>query len=88
MKTTISSLCSSDISTFALLPGHAYIHNITDIDARAPSAGQACLSVGSLTRTRVCNEEVSFYCNNKTASVGPAEFNGLLELTLPPQWAL
>ncbi|KAH9913530.1 uncharacterized protein B0H18DRAFT_1097329 [Fomitopsis serialis] len=29
-----------DISSFGLLPGHAYIRNITDIDIQAPSSGQ------------------------------------------------
>ena len=28
-----------DVSRFALLPGHAYIRNITDIDIRAPADG-------------------------------------------------
>ena len=30
-------------------------------------------------------KEVSFYYHDKTASMGPSEFTGLLEFTLPPQ---
>ncbi|EED79642.1 predicted protein [Postia placenta Mad-698-R] len=79
-----------DISSFNLLPGHAYIRNITDIDIKAPSAGQADTAVGALTRVyiqalQLALREVSFYYKDKTASVGPAEFTGLLEFTLPPQ---
>ncbi|EMD36643.1 hypothetical protein CERSUDRAFT_136886 [Gelatoporia subvermispora B] len=79
-----------DISSFSLLPGHAYIRNITDIDITASSAGQADTAVGALTRVyvqalQVALREVSFYYKDKTASVGPAEFTGLLEFTLPPQ---
>ncbi|OSC96932.1 hypothetical protein PYCCODRAFT_1481665 [Trametes coccinea BRFM310] len=79
-----------DISTFSLLPGHAYIRNITDIDIKAPSAGQANTAVGALTRVylqalQIQLKEVSFYYHDKTASVGPAEFTGILEFTLPPQ---
>ncbi|THH32403.1 hypothetical protein EUX98_g1751 [Antrodiella citrinella] len=79
-----------DISSFNLLPGHAYIRNITDIDITAPSAGKSTTSVGSLTRVyiqalQLSLREVSFYYKDKTASVGPGEFTGLLEFTLPPQ---
>ncbi|KAI0327376.1 hypothetical protein GY45DRAFT_1327603 [Cubamyces sp. BRFM 1775] len=79
-----------DISTFSLLPGHAYIRNITDIDIKAPSAGQADTAVGALTRIylqalQIQLKEVSFYYYDKTASVGPAEFTGIMEFTLPPQ---
>ncbi|RDX47474.1 hypothetical protein OH76DRAFT_1484624 [Lentinus brumalis] len=38
-----------DISTSALLPSHAYLRNITDIDIKAPSAGQVDTAVGTLT---------------------------------------
>ncbi|TFY53591.1 hypothetical protein EVJ58_g9367, partial [Rhodofomes roseus] len=79
-----------DISSFGLLPGHAYIRNITDIDIQAPTSGQTNTAVGSLTRIYVqalhlALREVSFYYKDKTATVGPAEFTGLLEFTLPPQ---
>ncbi|KAI0758486.1 hypothetical protein BD413DRAFT_675136 [Trametes elegans] len=69
-----------DISTFSLLPGHAYIWNITDIDIKAPSASQA-----DTAALQIQLKEVSFYYHDKTASVGPAEFTGILEFTLPPQ---
>lgn len=79
-----------DISSFNLLPGHAYIRNITDIDITAPSAGKATTAVGALTRVyiqalQLSLREVSFYYKDKNATVGPAEFTGLLEFTLPPQ---
>ncbi|CAL1703049.1 unnamed protein product [Somion occarium] len=79
-----------DISTFSLLPGHAYIRNITDIDIKAPSAGETTTSIGSLTRVYVQGmqlalREVSFYFKDKNTSVGPSEFTGLLEFTLSPQ---
>ncbi|KAI0684681.1 hypothetical protein C8T65DRAFT_748562 [Cerioporus squamosus] len=79
-----------DISTFSLLPGHAYIRNITDIDIKAPSAGQVDTSVGTLTRVylqglQIQLKEVSFYYHDKNASMGvPSEVSGLLEFTLPP----
>lgn len=73
-----------------MLPGHAYIRNITDIDITASSAGQTNTSVGTLTRIYIqalhlALREVSFYYKDKTAVVGPAEFTGMLEFTLPPQ---
>ncbi|GJE93419.1 hypothetical protein PsYK624_095780 [Phanerochaete sordida] len=79
-----------DISRFALLPGHAYIRNITDIDIKAPAAGEAQTAVGSLTRVyaqgvQLALREVSFWFKQKTTSLGPSEFSGILELTLPPQ---
>ncbi|RPD60459.1 hypothetical protein L226DRAFT_461468 [Lentinus tigrinus ALCF2SS1-7] len=78
-----------DISTFSMLPGHAYIRNITDIDIKAPSVGQTDTSVGTLTRVYLQGlqlqlKEVSFYYYDKTASMGPAEFSGLMEFTIPP----
>lgn len=79
-----------DISSFALLPGHAYIRNITDIDIKAPAHGAAQTAVGSLTRVfaqgiQMSLREVSFWFKQKTSTMGPSEFSGVLELTLPPQ---
>ncbi|KAH9848172.1 hypothetical protein C2E23DRAFT_764248 [Lenzites betulinus] len=79
-----------DISTFSLLPGHAYIRNITDIDISAPAGGKADTAVGALTRVYLQGlqmqlKEVSFYYYDKTASIGPAEFTGVMALTLPPK---
>ena len=73
-----------------MLPGHAYIRNITDIDIKAPSPGQTDTAIGTLTRVylqglQIQLKEVSFYYKDKTAAIGPAEFNGILEFTLPPQ---
>lgn len=79
-----------DISSFALLPGHAYIRNITDIDITASASGKAETAVGSLTRVyaqgvQLALREVSFWFKQKTTTMGPSEFSGILELTLPPQ---
>ena len=46
--------------------------------------------MGTLTRVylqglQIQLKEVSFYYHDKTASMGPSEFTGLLEFTLPPQ---
>ncbi|KAG1838731.1 hypothetical protein DFJ58DRAFT_733676 [Suillus subalutaceus] len=38
-----------DISSLSLLPGHAYIHNITDIDITAPAGSQSTTTaIGTL----------------------------------------
>ena len=79
-----------DISSFSLLPGHAYIRNITDINIKAPVSGETSTAVGSLTRVyiqalQLSLREVSFYYKDKTSTVGPSEFTGLMEFTLPPQ---
>jgi hypothetical protein len=79
-----------DISTLSLLPGHVYIRNITDIDISAPAAGKAETAMGSYTHVHAQGvqlqlKEVSFYYYDKTATVGPAEFTGLMEVTLPPK---
>ncbi|TFY73009.1 hypothetical protein EWM64_g11003, partial [Hericium alpestre] len=79
-----------DISSLSLLPGHVFIRNITDVDVTAPEHGETKTAVGSLTHihakaVQMQLKEVSFYYNDKTATVGPAEFSGLVEVTLPPQ---
>ena len=79
-----------DISSFSILPGHVFIRNITDIDITAPENRAATTAVGSLTHVHVkalqlSLREVSFYYQDKTASLGPSEFTGLVEVTLPPQ---
>ena len=38
-----------------------------------------------LQRLQIQLKEVSFYYHDKTASMGPSEFTGLLEFTLLPQ---
>ncbi|KAI0260070.1 hypothetical protein BC834DRAFT_942513 [Gloeopeniophorella convolvens] len=77
-----------DISSLALLPGHVYIRNITDIDISAPSGEESTTAVGALTHVHLKGvqlqlSQLSFYYRDKTASVGPAEFTGLAEITLP-----
>ncbi|EPQ52477.1 hypothetical protein GLOTRDRAFT_64155 [Gloeophyllum trabeum ATCC 11539] len=79
-----------DISSFSLLPGHVFIRNITDVDISAPQEADTKTAVGAFTHIHVQGmqlalREVSFYYHDKTASVGPGEFTGLMELTLPPQ---
>lgn len=80
-----------DISSLSILPGHVYIRNITDIDISAPSASSpTTTAVGSLTHLQIQAlqlqlKEVSFYYLDKTATVGPAEYKGIVEVTLPPQ---
>lgn len=80
-----------DISSLSILPGHVYVRNITDIDISAPSASSpTTTAVGSLTHLqiqalRLQLREVSFYYLDKTATVGPSEYKGVVEVTLPPQ---
>lgn len=79
-----------DISTFNLLPGHAYIRNITDIDIKAPAVGETSTAVGTLSRiyvsaAQITLREVSYYYKDKHASLGPSEFSGTLEFTIPPE---
>ncbi|KAI6108327.1 hypothetical protein F5141DRAFT_1064509 [Pisolithus sp. B1] len=79
-----------NISSLSLLPGHVYIRNITDVDITAPSGGSTHTALGTLTHVRMqalqlTLKEVSFYYKDKVASVGPTEFTGILEFTLPTQ---
>lgn len=79
-----------DISSFNLLPGHVYIRNITDVDITAPAEGAAKTAVGTLTHIKIqamqlTLKEVSFWYKDKTASLGPSEFTGLMEFNLPKQ---
>ncbi|KAH9981580.1 hypothetical protein BJV74DRAFT_854616 [Russula compacta] len=79
-----------DISSIALLPGHVFIRNITDIEIAASSDGKSTTAVGALTNVHVKGvqlrlNQLSFYYHDLTASVGPAEFTGLAEITLPPE---
>ncbi|KAI0033573.1 hypothetical protein K488DRAFT_84772 [Vararia minispora EC-137] len=79
-----------DISSFNLLPGHVFLRNITDVDISAPETGAAKTAVGSLTHLHVKGlqlrlDDISFYYKDKTATVGPSEYTGLVAVTLPPQ---
>jgi len=80
-----------DISSLSLLPGHVYIRNITDVDITAPSGhGETTTAFGTLTHIRLqaiqlSLKQVSFYYKDKTATIGPSSFTGLLEFVLPTQ---
>ncbi|KAG6331470.1 hypothetical protein ID866_7618, partial [Astraeus odoratus] len=79
-----------DISSLHLLPGHVYIRNITDVDISAPAEGTTQTAWGTLTHIRLqamqlMLSEVSFYYKDKTATVGPSEFTGIMEFDLPTQ---
>lgn len=79
-----------DISSIGLLPGHVFIRNITDIEIAAPSDGKSTTAVGALTKVHLKGlqlrlSQLSFYYRDLAASVGPAEFTGLAEITLPPE---
>lgn len=76
-----------DISSFNILPGHIYIRNITDVDITA-TADATQTSVGTLTNIKLqamqlTLKDVSFFYKDKTASVGPTEYTGLLAFKLP-----
>src|SRR5712672_494504 len=79
-----------DISSIGLLPGHVFIRNITDIEITAPTDGESSTAVGTLTHVHVKGlqlklSQLSFYYHDLTATVGPAEFTGLAEITLPAE---
>ncbi|KAF8263478.1 hypothetical protein EI94DRAFT_1807164 [Lactarius quietus] len=78
-----------DISSMGLLPGHVFIRNITDVEIAAPSNGTSSMAVGALTHVHVKGvqlqlSQLSFYYRDLTSTVGPKEFTGLAEVTLPP----
>ncbi|KAJ7119508.1 hypothetical protein C8R44DRAFT_982225 [Mycena epipterygia] len=79
-----------DISSFGLNPAHIFIRNITDVDVRTSETAQATTGVGTFTHIRLqavqlALEDVSFYYNDKTATLPPSEYTGLLALKMPPQ---
>ncbi|KIL60426.1 hypothetical protein M378DRAFT_187786 [Amanita muscaria Koide BX008] len=78
-----------DISSFSLHPSHVYIRNITDVDI-STSSPQATtkMAMGALTHIRVqavrlALDDVSFWYRDKTATIGPSEFTGLMTVMLP-----
>lgn len=78
-----------DISSIGLLPGQVFIRNITDVEISAPSNGTSSTAVGALTHVHVKGvqlqlNQLSFYYRDLTSTIGPAEFTGLAEITLPP----
>ncbi|KAG2341902.1 hypothetical protein BDR05DRAFT_976774 [Suillus weaverae] len=80
-----------DISSLSLLPGHVYIRNITDVDITAPAGSQSTTTaIGTLTHIRMqavqlALKEVSFFYRDRAATVGPKDFTGLMEFSLPPK---
>jgi hypothetical protein len=79
-----------DISSINVLPGHVLVRNITDFEIAAPTEGKSTTTVGTLTHTHIKGlqlklNELSFYYHDLTATVGPKEFTGLAEITLPPE---
>jgi hypothetical protein len=82
-----------DISSFSLLPGHVYIRNITDVDITAPAPSSNAptkTAIGTLTHIKIqamqlSLKEVSFWYKDKSATLGPSEFTGLMEFNLPSQ---
>ena len=78
-----------DISSMNLLPGHVFIRNITDVEMASPSNGASKMAVGSLTHVHIKGvqlqlSQLSFYYRDLSSTVGPKEFTGLAEVTLPP----
>ncbi|KAI0276949.1 hypothetical protein BGY98DRAFT_982822 [Russula aff. rugulosa BPL654] len=79
-----------DISSINLLPGQVFVRNITDFEIAAPTEGKSTTTVGALTHTHIKGlqlklSELSFYYHDLTATVGPKEFSGLAEISLPPE---
>ncbi|KAG1868449.1 hypothetical protein F4604DRAFT_2020783 [Suillus subluteus] len=76
------------ISLLSLLPGHIYIHNITDIDITAPAGSQSTTTaIGTLTHiqmqaVQLTLKEVSFFYRDKVATIRPKDFTGLMECGL------
>ncbi|KAK7047885.1 hypothetical protein VNI00_006213 [Paramarasmius palmivorus] len=82
-----------DISSFQILPSHIYIRNITDIDIVAPASDSPASTetqIGTLTHIRaqavqLALKDVSFFYRDKTATVAPKDYTGLVTFTLPPK---
>jgi hypothetical protein len=79
-----------DISSINLLPGQVFVRNITDVEIAAPKEGKSTTTVGALTHAHIKGlqlklSELSFYYHDLTATVGPKEFTGLAEISLPPE---
>lgn len=81
-----------DISSLNLLPGHAYMRNITDIEITAPGESRASTKTafGTLTHIRLqaiqlSLKDVSFFYKDKLSTVGPNDFTGIMQFSLPTQ---
>jgi hypothetical protein len=79
-----------DISSIGLLPANVFIRNITDVEIAAPKEGESTTAIGALTHVHVKGlqlklSQLSFYYRDLTTTVGPKEFIGLAEITLPSE---
>ena len=81
-----------DISHLNMLPSRVYIRNITDMSIQTsddPSVSAekqlATLTHIQLEALQLHLKDVSFWYKDKSATVSPGEFTGLLEMKLPPQ---
>ena len=79
-----------DISSLNLLPGHAYLRNITDVEITAPGEARARTAFGTLTHIhlqaiQLALRDVSFFYKDNTATVGPNAFTGIMQFDLPTQ---
>lgn len=81
-----------DVSSLSLLPGHAYMRNITDIDITAPGESRASTKTafGTLSHIRLqavqlSLRDVSFFYKDKLSTVGPNDFTGIMQFSLPTQ---
>lgn len=81
-----------DVSSLNLLPGHAYMRNITDIEITAPGKSLASTktSFGTVTHVRLqamqlSLKDVSFFYKDKASTIGPNEFIGIMQFNVPVQ---
>lgn len=81
-----------DISSLHLLPGHAYMRNITDIEITAPGESRELTKTafGTLTHIRLqaiqlSLQDVSFFYKDKESTVGPNALTGIMQFDLPTQ---
>ncbi|KAF8123391.1 hypothetical protein EV363DRAFT_1228626 [Boletus edulis] len=81
-----------NISSLNLLPGHVYMRNITDIEITAPGEkrGSTKTAFGTLTHVhlqaiQLSLRDVSFFYKDKTSTVGPNDFTGIMQFDLPTQ---
>ncbi|KAJ7879261.1 hypothetical protein B0H14DRAFT_3435139 [Mycena olivaceomarginata] len=86
-KDTELVLENLDISLFGINPAHIFIRNFTNIDVdlgvHTLETGQGTTGVGTFTHVRLqavqlALKNVSFYYNDKTATMLPSEYTGLL----------
>lgn len=81
-----------DISSLNLLPGHAYLRNITDIEITAPGETRASTKTafGTLTHIhlraiQLSLRDISFFYKDNSSTVGPNIFTGIMQFNLPTQ---